>query len=59
MAEDILQGSGWNPLLNTGDGEGVPQHMGRDGSADMRPIRDLLDHPLNGSDTDLQSIIHT
>ena len=53
MPQDILQGSGGDALLNTRDGKRMSQHVGRDGSADMRSVGDLLDHPLDRSDANL------
>lgn len=59
MAEDLLQCSGGDALLNAGDGEGMPEHMGRDGSADMSAVGHLLDHPLDCTDTDLQVVMQS
>jgi hypothetical protein len=59
MAEDILQRSGGDALLDTRHGKGVAQDMGRDGSADMRAVGHLFDHPLNRSDADLQTVMQS
>src|SRR5262245_39943044 len=57
MAEDLLQSSRGDALMNARHRERMPQDMGGDGSADMRTIRHLLDHPLDGSNHDREAVM--